>query len=174
MIAASVQSDVDGIPQGSHCVLAARRLCPTIRVLRESGSLYSYDAETLPGGRLHHYPTLEAIHDLRAESLKAGHLGWNVIALNIDVHTAFVAHTLDLHYGFIGRSLQHAVITASTRMIGVYRTTQRLTPEASSFLNGGGLTVDQDGAETGTVVHSSTLQGTTCELPTSFHSYRAT
>jgi hypothetical protein len=33
-------------------------LHPGVRVLRESRSLYPYDAETLPGGRLHHYPAL--------------------------------------------------------------------------------------------------------------------
>ena len=73
---------------------------------------------------------------LRAQRLEAGHLGGNVIALNVDVNATFMVHALDLHNGFVGRSLQHAVITASTRMIGVYRTTQRLTPEAGSLLNG--------------------------------------
>jgi hypothetical protein len=119
--------------------------------------LYSYDAETLPRGRLHHHPTLQAIHDLRAQSLKAGHLGGNVVALNIEVNPTFMVHTLDLHNGFVGRSLQHAVISASTRVIGIYGATKRLTPEPSRVVNGGVLAVDQDGAEAGTV-HNSTPQ----------------
>ena len=119
--------------------------------------MHSYDAETLAGGSLHHYPTLQALDHLGAQSLEARHLGGNVIALNVDVNATFMVHALDLHNGFVGRSLQHAVISASTRMIGVYRTAQRLTPEAGSFLNSGGLTVDQDGAEAGSV-HNSALR----------------
>src|ERR1700728_1105393 len=89
------------------------QLHPNIRVLRESGSLDSYDAEALSSWRLHHDPTLQAIDNLRAQRLKARDLGGNVVALNIDVYATFMIHTLDLHNGFVGRSLQHVVIFAS-------------------------------------------------------------
>src|ERR1700678_3893508 len=142
---------VIGVPSTgqTRILLGARHSRPTVRVLRESRSLYSYDAEALPGGCLHHYPALQAIYNLRTQRLEARDLSGNVVAFNVDVYPTFMVHTLDLDYGFIGRSLQHVVISASTWVIGVYRATQRSTPEAGGFLYGGGLTVDQRGTEAG-------------------------
>src|SRR5580658_8058905 len=78
---------------------ALSELRPGIGVIRESGSLYLYDAEALSSWRLHHYPTLQAIYNLRAQRLKARDLSGNVVALNIDVYATFMVHTLDLHNG---------------------------------------------------------------------------
>jgi hypothetical protein len=157
LASATVGCMIEGLLRVNKDLLAARHLQPSIRVLRESGALDSYDAEALRGGRLHHYPTLQANHDLRAQHLKARNLGGNVVALNIDVYATFMIHTLDLHNGFVRRSLQHVVISASTRVIGVYRATQGPAPEASSLLYGGPLAVYQDGAEAG-MVHNDTLR----------------
>jgi hypothetical protein len=81
--------------------------------------LYSYDTEALPGGGLHHYPTLYAIHNLRAQRLEALDLSGYVVALDIDVYATFMVHTLNLDDGFVERSLQHVIISASTWVIAI-------------------------------------------------------
>ena len=41
-------------------------LVPPVGILRETGTLYPYDAEALAGGRLHHHPALQVVHHLGA------------------------------------------------------------------------------------------------------------
>jgi hypothetical protein len=113
---------------------ADHRLRPRIRVLRKSGPLYPYDAEALPGRRFHHDPTRQVTDNRCAQRLEARDFRGNVVALDIDVDATFMVHTLDLHNGFVWRSLQHAVISASSRVVGVYCATQRPTPEGSRLL----------------------------------------
>ena len=102
---------------------AALFLRPGVRILRKSRSLYTYDAEALSGWRFHHHPSLQAIHDLRAQRLKARDLSGYIVALNIDMNAAFMVHTLYLNNRFVGRSLQHIIISASTWVIGIQRAT---------------------------------------------------
>ncbi len=49
------------LPDGKH-----QFLVPPVGILRETGTLYPYDAEALAGGRLHHHPALEVVHHLGA------------------------------------------------------------------------------------------------------------
>jgi hypothetical protein len=126
-------------------------LVPTIGVLGKAGTLYSYDAEALAARRLHHHPTFQSRRHCRPKLLQARHFRRDVVGLDIDVHAAFVFHALDLHDGLIRRYLQHAVVAAAAGMIGIYRATQCLAPELSSFIHVGGLAVDQQRAESGMV-----------------------
>ena len=41
-------------------------LVPAVGILRETGTLYPYDAEALAGGRLHDHPALQVVHHLGA------------------------------------------------------------------------------------------------------------
>ncbi len=66
----------------------------------------------------------------------------------------WTVHALDLHDGLVGRDLQHALIAAAARMVGIYGATQCLAPEAGRLVHIGGLAVDQHGAEAG-LVHIS-------------------
>jgi hypothetical protein len=49
------------LPDGKH-----QFLVPPVGILRETGTLYPYDAEALAGGRLHHHPALQVVHHLGA------------------------------------------------------------------------------------------------------------
>jgi len=121
---------------------------PPIRVFRETRALHPHNAEALPSRRLHHDPTLQAVYDSGTEPLEAGHLGRYVIGLDIYVDATLVAHALNLHDGLIRWGLEHAVIAAGTRVIGVDRTTECLCPELSCVVHIGAITVDEQGAET--------------------------
>src|SRR5260370_38851325 len=119
---------------------------PAVSTLRETGTLSPYDAEALAGRRLQHHPMLQAIHDPGAQLLQASHFGRDIVGFDVYVDATLVVHALDLHYGLVGRGLQHAVIAAAARMVGVYGSTQRFAPEAGGRVHIGGLTVDQHGA----------------------------
>src|SRR5947207_15845668 len=82
----------------------------------EAEALDAHDAEALAGGRFHHHPTLEPVHDCCAELLEARDFGGDIVGFDVDVDAALVLHALNLHDGFVGRSLQHAVIAAAARM----------------------------------------------------------
>src|ERR1700752_41802 len=127
---------------------------PAVGVLRKTGTLYSYDAEALAGGRLHHHPALQAIHHLGAQLPQSRHFGRDVVGFDVYMDAALMVHALDLHDWLIGRGLQHAIIAAATRMGMVHGPTQRLAPEAGGLVDIGGLAVDQHGAEAG-MVHIS-------------------
>jgi hypothetical protein len=107
-------------------------LLPPVGVLRKSGALNPYDAEPLTGRRLHHHPALQAVHHLGAQLLQAHHFGRDVIGLDVYVDPALVVHALDLHDRLIRWGLQHEVIAATARMLGINGATQRLAPEAIS------------------------------------------
>ena len=49
-----------------HCDLV-----PAIRVLREAGTLYPYNAKPLAGGSLHDNPAFKAVHHSRAQLLES-------------------------------------------------------------------------------------------------------
>jgi hypothetical protein len=40
---------------------------PVVGILRETGTLYPYDAKPLTSRRLHHHPAFEAVHHLSAQ-----------------------------------------------------------------------------------------------------------
>src|SRR6185437_13829956 len=126
---------------------------PAVRVLRKAGPLDPHDAEALAGGRLHHDPALQAVHDLRAQLLEASHLGGNIVGFDVEVYAAFVADALDLHDGLIGRGLQHEVVAATARMIRVHGPAEGVGPEAGGRLQVRGIAVDQESAEAG-VMHA--------------------
>src|SRR5258708_38378501 len=99
-------------------------------ILRKSGTLNSHHTEPLAGGRLHHDPTLQAVHDSGAQLFKAAHLGGNVVGLDVDMYAALVLHAPNLHDGLIGRGFQHAGVAPASRVLGVYRAPQGLAPAA--------------------------------------------
>ena len=117
-------------------------LVPVVGVLRKTRALNSDDAEPLTRGRLHYHPTLQAIHNLGAQRLQAQHFGRDVIGLDVYVDPALVVHALDLHDRLIGRGLQHEVIAATARMLGINWATQRPAPEVGGLVNIGSLAVD--------------------------------
>src|SRR5258708_21647538 len=133
------------------------RLVPAVGVLRKTGTLYPYDAEALAGRRLHHRPAFEAIHHLGAQLRQARHFGGDIVGLDVYVHATLVIHTLDLHDGLVGRGLQHTVVAAAARMVGIHGATERLAPEAGGPVQIGGPAVDQYGAEAW-LVHISPLR----------------
>src|SRR5438874_9055966 len=137
--------------------LASGGLVPAVRVLRETRTLYPYNAEALAGRRFHHHPTLEVIHHLGSQLCQARHFGSDVVRLDVYVDPALVLDALDLHDRLVGRGLQHAVVAAAARMAGIDGATQRLGPEAGGAVQIGGPAVDQHGAETG-MVHISALR----------------
>jgi hypothetical protein len=111
------------------------RLAPTIGVFRETGTLNPYHAEALARGRLHHDPTLQTVDYRGAEFLEAAYLSFDVVALDVYVNAALVVHALDLHERLIRRGLEHTVIAARARVLGIYRSTERFRPEASRFVD---------------------------------------
>src|SRR6185295_11991504 len=84
-------------------------LVPALGVLRKTGALHSDYAEALAGGRLHHHPALEAVHDLGAEFRQTCDFRRNIVGLNVDVDAALVIDALDLHDGLIGWRFEHQV-----------------------------------------------------------------
>jgi hypothetical protein len=81
-------------------------LVPPVGILRETGTLYPYDAEALAGGRLHDHPALQVVHHLGAEFPQARHFGRDVVGRDVYVDAALVVHALDLHDRLIGWGLQ--------------------------------------------------------------------
>jgi hypothetical protein len=109
--------------------------------------LYPHNAEALSGRRLHHDPSIQAVHDLGTELFQAAHLGCNVVGLNINVNATFMFDFLDLHDGFVGWRFQHAVIAAATGVRQVYWATERLRPEASRVIYVGSIAINQYGTQ---------------------------
>src|SRR5258708_10419741 len=124
-------------------------LIPLVGILRKSGTLNSHDTEALTGGRLHHHPALQAVHDSGTQLFKAAHLGGDVVGLDVDVDAALVLHALNLHDGLVGRGFQHEVVAPASRVLAVYRAAQCLAPEAGGLIKVTGPAVDQHGAEAG-------------------------
>ena len=124
---------------------------PLVRILREPRTLHAHDAEALSGWGLHHHPALQAVHDVRAQLLKARNFGRDIVGLDIQVHAALVIDALNLHNGFVRRGLQHPIIAATAPMVEVHGTAERLCPEAGRLVHVRSLTIDQEGAETRTV-----------------------
>jgi hypothetical protein len=58
-------------------------LVPAVSILRETGTLHSYYAESLPGRCLHYHPAPQAAHHLGAQLLQACHFGRNIVGLDI-------------------------------------------------------------------------------------------
>src|SRR5215813_2520296 len=84
-----------------YCCLAIRPversfLVPAVSILRETGTLYTYDAETLARRRLHHHPALQPAHHRGTQLLQACHFGRDVVSLDVYVNATLVAHPLDL------------------------------------------------------------------------------
>ena len=71
---------------------------PVVRILRETRTLHAHDAEALSGWGLHHHPALQAVHDVRAQPLKARHFGTDIVGLDIQVHAALVIDALNAQW----------------------------------------------------------------------------
>jgi hypothetical protein len=110
-------------------------LIPPRCIFRETRSLNAPYTKTLPSWSLHYHPTLEAVDDLCSQRLQTRYLCMNVICLDVDMNPTFMLHALNLHEGFIWRSLQHDVIATSSRMAGIYRAAEGLGPEIGGLIN---------------------------------------
>ena len=110
-------------------------LVPALGILRETGTLQTYDAEMLAGRRLHHYPALQSADYHGTQLLKACHFSGHVVGLDIDVNATLVVHPLDLHDRLVGRGHEHSVISAAVRMVSVNYTAERLAPKARGLVN---------------------------------------
>lgn len=97
--------------------------------------LHPHNAEALALWRLHHHPTFEAVHRLRAELAQLHHFGRDVIGLGVNVSATLTAHALDRRDGPVWWRLQHAVVAAAAWTIDVHRAAQRVTSEAGSFVD---------------------------------------
>src|SRR5213082_1490803 len=82
---------------------------PGVRRVAERAALGSHDAESLPGGRLHHPPALEKLDALRAQRLEPLDLGFLVVGLDVDMHAALVAHGLHEQDGFLASRAQLSI-----------------------------------------------------------------
>jgi hypothetical protein len=58
-------------------------LVPAIGILRETGTLYPDDAETLAGRRLHDHPAFEALHHLGAQLCQTDHFGCDIVGFDV-------------------------------------------------------------------------------------------
>src|SRR5215475_7458960 len=121
-------------------------LIPAVSILRETRTLHPYDAKTLAGRRLHHHPTPQPAHYLRTQLLQAHHFRGDIVGLDVYVNATLVVHPLDFHNRLVGRRLQHSVIAAAVRMVGVDSAAERLAPKARGLIHVGGIAVDQHGA----------------------------
>ena len=101
--------------------------------------MHTYDTESLPARSLHHDPALQPLDDTGAQSLQASYFSRDVIGFDVDVNPAFVADALNLHDRFVGWRLQHAVVAARARVIGIYRTAQCFGPKARGLIDVGVL-----------------------------------
>ena len=124
---------------------------PLVRILGEPRTLHAHDAEALSGWGLHHHPSVEAVHDVRAQLLKTRNFGRDIVGLDIQVHAALVIDALNLHNGFVRRGLQHSIIASTAPMVEVHGTAESFCPEAGRLVHVRSLTIDQEGAETRTV-----------------------
>jgi hypothetical protein len=120
-------------------------LLPAVSILREPRALYPYDAETLPGWGLHHYPALQVVYHLGSQLLQAYHFGGYIVGLDVYVDATLVLYALHLHDGIVGPGLQHSVIAPTVRVSGINSPTQRRTPEARRLVDIEGFAVDQHG-----------------------------
>jgi hypothetical protein len=84
---------------------------------------------------LHHHPALQAIYYFRSQSFQAGNLGWNVVSFNVEMDPALMLDALNLDNGLIWWSLQHAVVSARPRVIGINCAAKRIGPEPGSLVN---------------------------------------
>src|SRR3954454_16214864 len=96
---------------------------PSVRILRPSRTLHTYDAESLPGRSLHDHPTFQTFNDRCAERFQTSDFSWDVICFDVQVNSAGVLDTLYLHDGLIGWRRQHSIVAASAWVLGVYRPT---------------------------------------------------
>ncbi|KQY52620.1 hypothetical protein ASD14_08530 [Lysobacter sp. Root494] len=89
--------------------------------------------------RLHHHPTLQPGHHFGSESFQSRDLGGNIVGLNVDMYPTLMLHALNLHDGFIRRSLEHAVVAASTRVYAIDRTAERALAQNSAAWSTSGV-----------------------------------
>jgi hypothetical protein len=130
---------------------------PAVRILGEPGALDPNNAKPLPCGGLHYYPTLQTVDHRSTQLFQAGHFSRNVIGLNIQVNPALVINPLNFNNGLVLRRFQHTVVAATARVIQVDRATQRLSPEAGSLVNIGGIAIDEQRTKSG-MVHGFSRQ----------------
>src|SRR5207249_4173720 len=116
---------------------------PLIGVFRPIRALYPNDAETLACRRAHDHPALLAFVHLGTQFFEPCNFGRNVVGLDINVHAAFVVHALNLHAELVGRRFQHAVIAATSRMLHIDRTAQRVRPKLRGGVDIIGVAIDQ-------------------------------
>jgi hypothetical protein len=104
--------------------------------------LYAYDTKSLPGGCLHHDPTLQTIDHDGTQRFQARYFRGDVVGLDVEMNSAFVIDTLDLHNRFVRRRLEHALVAACARVIGIHRTSQCGCPKAGCLIDVSGVAID--------------------------------
>jgi hypothetical protein len=112
------------------------------------------DAKALPGRSLHHHPALQAIDNFCSQRFQADNLGRDIVGFNVDMDATLMLDALDLDDGFILRRLQHAVVSARSRVSEIDCTTQRIGPEPGGLIDIRCVAVNQKCAEAG-VVHEN-------------------
>src|SRR5690348_7183336 len=127
-------------------------LIPPIRILGKPRPLHAHYAEALAGGSLHHYPTVQALENRRAEFLQPPDFGLDVVGFDVEMHAAFVLHALQLHHRFVGRRRELPVFVAAARMVHVHWPPQSGGPETGRLVNVGDVAINLHRAQAG-VVH---------------------
>ena len=115
-------------------------LVPGIGILREAGTLHSYDAEALVGRSLHHHPALpRRFTTLRFPSPGAPLRQGRRRSRCLDGPGSSGSTPLDLDNRLVGWGLQHAIIAAAARMVLVNGSARRFAPEAGCLVHIRGL-----------------------------------
>ena len=113
-----------------------------MRVFRKVIALNSHDAKALAGWGFHHPPSFNLLYALSTQRLEPLHFGFDVIRFDIQMHTAFVRHLLNLDVQAVGSCVQFALLRACTWTL--HWMTERLTPKRRSTFQVVGFTVDDE------------------------------
>src|ERR1700683_365114 len=119
---------------------------PAGGLVGEIGALRAYYAEALAGGGLHDAPGPDHADTPRAEALEPAHLRLDVVALDVQVHAAFVTDLLHLDVHLIGAGLQSQVERVG-RLYGAHRQAECRTPELGRELQLLRAAVDDESGE---------------------------
>src|SRR6185437_5903475 len=133
---------------------AIRRSRPLVRVRPElAAALRADHAEALAGRRFHHHPGLDRFDLFGAQRFQPPHLGFDVVALDVQVHAALVFHALHHHDRFVLVCLDIHVLAVVVRLV---RTAERPRPEFRRGFQVVGPAIDHDAAQPA-VVHDFLL-----------------
>src|SRR5690348_70238 len=117
---------------------------PFVGVRTDRAALRPHYAKALAGRRFHHHPGLDRRNTLGAERLETADLGFDVVALDVEVHAALVIDLLHQHYRLVGARFDLHVLRV---VIGAVRTAQRLRPESRCRFQIIRFAVDDDAAQ---------------------------